>query len=131
MLFGHLSKWFNFKLVQPPPWQVMLRKSAIRENAALLADSGGGPGVITWVDPEDLDGDGIIGDICQVLPEISFVADWEGWPPRMQEVKGSNPRMQPCDCLKEPTGCRQDLSAWFVPFLVKRVHPLGSPALKP
>jgi len=33
------------------------------------------------------------------------------------------PSLQPCDCLREPTGLGHDLSAWFVPFLVKRAVP--------
>ena len=31
-----------------------------------MEHSGGGAGTITWVNPEDLDVDGITGDICQV-----------------------------------------------------------------
>lgn len=51
--------------------RVIIRKSSLIEVPELLADSGGGPGVITWVDPEDLDGDGIIGDICEVKWDLT------------------------------------------------------------
>ena len=36
-----------------------------------MSDTQGGPGTITWVDPEDLDGDGVTGDICEVIWERS------------------------------------------------------------
>lgn len=46
--------------------RVMLRKAALEEFTELIEDSGGGAGTITWVDPEDMDGDGVTGDICEV-----------------------------------------------------------------
>lgn len=55
--------------------QVLLRKAAITENAELLADSGGGPGLITWVDPTDADGDGVTGDICSVKWDFTGIED--------------------------------------------------------
>ena len=39
--------------------RVVLRNAALVEFPELLEDSGGGPGTITWVDPEDADGDGV------------------------------------------------------------------------
>ena len=47
--------------------RVIFATAALEEFPELLADSGGGMGTITWVDPEDADGDGITGDICEVL----------------------------------------------------------------
>jgi len=46
--------------------RVVLMAQAIRDNPSLWEDSKGGPGTILWVDPEDADGDGITGDICEV-----------------------------------------------------------------
>ena len=46
---------------------VVFTQAALEEFPDLLEDSGGGYGTITWVDPEDADGDGITGDICEVL----------------------------------------------------------------
>ena len=47
--------------------RVVFGKAALDEFPDLLEDSGGGIGTITWVDPEDADGDGVTGDICEVL----------------------------------------------------------------
>ena len=58
--------------VDVPPvegMRVVLRRATLREFPELLEDSGGGPGTITWVDPEDADGDGVTGDICAVIWE--------------------------------------------------------------
>lgn len=46
--------------------RVVLMAQSIRDNPSLWEDSKGGPGTILWVDPEDADGDGITGDICEV-----------------------------------------------------------------
>lgn len=51
--------------------RVMIRGSAIDENPDLLHDSSGGGGVITWVDPTDADGDGVTGDICEVMWDVT------------------------------------------------------------
>ena len=55
--------------------RVMLRRSAIAENPDILHDSNGGGGVITWVDPTDADGDGVTGDICEVLWDLTKQKD--------------------------------------------------------
>jgi len=55
--------------------RVMLRSTAIAENPDLLHDSNGGGGVITWVDPTDADGDGVTGDICEVLWDLTKQKD--------------------------------------------------------
>ena len=47
--------------------RVIFSQAALEEFPELLEDSGGGIGTITWVDPEDADGDGVTGDICEVL----------------------------------------------------------------
>ena len=47
--------------------RVQIAKSALTEYPELVEDSGGGFGTITWVDPEDADGDGETGDICEVV----------------------------------------------------------------
>ena len=47
--------------------RVVFMRSAVENDPSLEEDSGGGAGTITWVDPEDMDGDGITGDICEVL----------------------------------------------------------------
>lgn len=47
--------------------RVVFAQSALEEFPDLVEDSGGGMGTITWVDPEDADGDGVTGDICEVL----------------------------------------------------------------
>lgn len=46
---------------------MVFRKISLENDPDLSTDSGGGVGTITWVDPEDMDGDGITGDICEVL----------------------------------------------------------------
>ena len=51
--------------------RVVLMTAAIRENPSLKLDSEGGPGTILWVDPEDADGDGITGDICEVQWDLT------------------------------------------------------------
>ena len=53
--------------------RVVLMAAALRENPALVEDSKGGPGTILWVDPEDADGDGITGDICEVQWDLTNV----------------------------------------------------------
>ncbi len=55
--------------------RVVLRQEALQNDPDLVKDSGGGQGTITWVDPEDLDGDGVTGDICQVLWDLTGVRD--------------------------------------------------------
>uniref|UniRef100_A0A7S4PSI8 Uncharacterized protein n=1 Tax=Guillardia theta TaxID=55529 RepID=A0A7S4PSI8_GUITH len=47
--------------------RVQIAKSALTEYPELAEDSSGGFGTITWVDPEDADGDGETGDICEVV----------------------------------------------------------------
>jgi hypothetical protein len=47
--------------------RVVFSLAALEEFPELLEDSGGGIGTITWVDPEDADGDGVTGDVCEVL----------------------------------------------------------------
>eukprot|EP00960_Hanusia_phi_P068256 766797-Hanusia_phi.AAC.8 len=46
--------------------RVKIATSALAEYPELAKESGGGLGTITWVDPEDADGDGETGDICEV-----------------------------------------------------------------
>jgi hypothetical protein len=53
--------------------RVVLMKQALRDNPSLWQDSKGGPGTILWVDPEDADGDGITGDICEVKWDLTDV----------------------------------------------------------
>ncbi|KAJ1491420.1 hypothetical protein T484DRAFT_1774273, partial [Baffinella frigidus] len=64
---GSTEKVVGVDAVPVAGMRVVLRQCALDEIPALIEDSGGGAGTITWVDPEDLDGDGITGDICQVL----------------------------------------------------------------
>lgn len=47
--------------------RIIFAQAALEEFPDLFKDSGGGVGTITWVDPEDADGDGVTGDICEVL----------------------------------------------------------------
>ena len=42
---------------------------------------------------------------------------------RRRMFRSNSSCVQPCDCLREPTGLERDLSAWCVSFLVKLVHP--------
>jgi len=46
--------------------RVVFMAQAMKDNPDLWEDSKGGPGTILWVDPEDADGDGVTGDICEV-----------------------------------------------------------------
>ena len=50
--------------------RVVLMKQALRDNPSLWEDSKGGPGTISWVDPEDADGD---GSICEVTWDLTNV----------------------------------------------------------
>lgn len=51
--------------------RVVFMTQAIRDNPSLYDDSKGGPGTIIWVDPEDADGDGVTGDICEVQWDLT------------------------------------------------------------
>ena len=41
------------------------------DDCGVLAGGERGIGTITWVDPDDADGDGIPGDICEVLWDVT------------------------------------------------------------
>ena len=57
--------------------RVVLRKAALDQFHELLDDCGwlpdgrAAPGTITWVDPDDADGDGVPGDIVEVLWDVT------------------------------------------------------------
>ncbi len=50
---------------------MVFSQAALRKDPDLILDSEGGPGTITWVDPEDMDGDGVTGDVCEVIWDIT------------------------------------------------------------
>ena len=51
--------------------RVVLRNLTRSLHPELISDTGGGPGTITWVDGNDLDGDGETGDMCQVRWDLT------------------------------------------------------------
>lgn len=61
--------------------RVVLRQSFLEENPELWEDCGKlasgerGVGTITWVDPDDADGDGVPGDIVEVLWDITCMRE--------------------------------------------------------
>ena len=59
--------------VEPLEGQRVVLMAASLKDPELFADSKGGPGVILWVDPEDADGDGITGDICEVQWDMTGI----------------------------------------------------------
>uniref|UniRef100_A0A6U6BCY5 SAM domain-containing protein n=2 Tax=Guillardia theta TaxID=55529 RepID=A0A6U6BCY5_GUITH len=56
--------------------RVGLRSVIASKYPHLLEETGGSLGRISWVDPTDLDGDGVTGDICEVTWDNGYMGDY-------------------------------------------------------